>query len=108
MTAFATDTYVPSRPVNRQHQRFIEMAVEARREDVAAFAVAMTAAVQAALDTHMPRPTVVDLAAGALDAISDLVGVMRRDLDDANLDPDSAEVDVTELLDLLNSAKGGR
>lgn len=85
-------------------RRFTADAVHFRRDEVVRFLAAGMAFIHAGKFSDIPSDYLDDFARGLSDAVSNAVGGMRKDLDNAGLDPDAANVDVVELDALI----GGR
>ena len=87
-------------------QRFALMAVDERRRDAGAFLAAIEIAIQTGIAAHADRAFLHDTATGALDAISNLMGGMLKDLDDQHLAHDLLlPLDVSELQALVEKCK---
>lgn len=76
-------------------------AVEGRKAEVNLFLDHTVRAVYGGRFGGIDPASLLDMAQGARDAISNIVAGMRRDLDDAGSDPDSATVDTSELDGLI-------
>jgi len=72
-------------------------AVEARREDAIAFLSDGESMLQQGLYAGADKVRLADMAGFLRDCVSDLVGGMRKDLDDAGLHDEPAEIDMAEL-----------
>lgn len=78
-------------------RRFTADAVHFRREEVIRFLAAGMDFIQKGQFAGISSDYLDDFAKGLSDAVSDAVGAIRKDLDNASLDPDAADVDVSEL-----------
>ena len=83
-----------SRSNGRMHAR---MAVAGRKDDAQRFLVLMLNALEAGIEAGADKDFLSDTAKGAHDAISNLVGGMRRDLDNEGCDERDADIDMAEL-----------
>ncbi len=78
-------------------------AVRFRRAEVRAFLTAGLDFVCRGQMAGISSDYLHDFARGLSDAVSDAVGGMRKDLDEAGSDPDAADIDVSELNALIGS-----
>lgn len=85
-------------------RRFTADAVHFRRDEVVRFLAAGLDFIQKGQFAGIPSDYLDDFAKGLSDTVSDAVGSMRRDLDNANLDPDAADVDVSDLDAVIGGA----
>ncbi len=88
---------------SRNHKAFVREAVRGRREDARKFLAAGLAFLRAGSEAGVSKDYLSDQAKGLHDAVSDLVGGLRKDLDNERLDPDAGDIDLTE----LNAILGG-
>jgi hypothetical protein len=87
----------------RKDQRFVAMSVRERKADTAQFLDAGLRAIRAGIDARADRVRLQDMAGFLHDAVANLVGGMRRDLDDAYLPPEDADIDMGELDQLITT-----
>ena len=85
------------RAYTRRDQRFVDLAVRERRQDAVEFLDAGLRFLRSGLDAKADRAFLIDTAKGLHDAVSNLVGGMRKDLDDAYLPTEGADIDLSEL-----------
>ena len=83
------------------NRRFVALAVQGRRQQTARFLQYGEWAVEAGMDVGADPALMADIAGHLHTAVTNLVADMRRDLDDAGLEPDDAEIDMTNLSILL-------
>ena len=76
---------------------FCRGGVQARKQDAQRFLAAGLDFLQKGIDADADRAFLLDTATGLHDALSNLVGHMRRDLDNNGIDPDRAAIDRSEL-----------
>ena len=93
---------------NAISRRFVENAVEYRRDDLMRFLTAGEAFIVAGQDALVNSDYLVDFAKGLYDTISNAVGMMRIDLDGCGADPSDAVIDVTELTALILELEAGK
>ena len=87
-------------------QRFALMAVDERREDAAHFLFNMEIVIASGITLGIDKNFLHDTATGALDAISNLMSGMLKDLDDQRLASDLLlPLDVSELQALVEKCK---
>jgi glycerol-3-phosphate cytidylyltransferase-like family protein len=85
------------RAYTRADQRFVRDAVRGRKEDAVKVLVYGVCFVVAGIEAGADRDFLTDTAKGLHDAVSKLVAGMRKDLDDAYLPPEDADIDMGEL-----------
>ncbi len=88
---------------NAMARQTVREAVRFRRQEVAAFLATGLDFVSKGRSAGISADYLHDFARGLYDAVSDAVGGMRRDLDEAGADPDAADIDVSELNALIGS-----
>lgn len=82
---------------------YTSMAVAGRKDDAQRFLVLMLNALDAGVEANADKAFLYDTARGLHDAISNLVGGMQRELDAECLDGSEAEIDLTELNQLITT-----
>lgn len=93
---------------NAISRRFVENAVEYRRDDLMRFLTAGEAFITAGQDADVGRDYLIDFARGLYDTVGNAVGMMRIDLDGCGADPSDADIDVTELTALILELEAGK
>ena len=99
------DTFYPTPRVEAPYRSggsianrsFVAEAIKGRRCEALQLADEGVRFLQHGLEAGVCKLFLADTAKGLHDQISDLVGIMRRDLDRENLPTDGAEVDLSEL-----------
>ncbi len=86
---------------NTMARETVREAIRFRRDAVSRFLAAGMDHISQGLSAGISTDYLDDFAKGLHDAVSDAVGGMRRDLDEAGCDPDAAEVDTAELDKML-------
>jgi hypothetical protein len=86
---------------NKIARRFVENAVEFRRDDMIRFLTAGEAFITAGQDALVNSDYLLDFAKGLYDTVGNAVGMMRIDLRGCDGDPSEADIDVTELTALI-------
>jgi hypothetical protein len=83
------------------NRRFVALAMQGRHQEVARFLQYGEWAVEAGMDVGADPALMADIAGHLHTTVTNLVAAMRRDLDDAGLEPDDAEINMTYLSVLL-------
>ena len=96
-------TRLQLRSANAIARGFTRDAVDFRRDEVVRFLAAGMDFIAKGQLAGIPSDYLDDFARGLKDEVSNAVGDMRRDLDNAGADPDAADVDVSELDVLLKA-----
>ena len=82
---------------SRASRRFVQVVVDGRLTDARRMLAHGLTFLQSAKEAGVSKDYLIDTANGLQDAVSDLIGLCRRDLDNAGIDPDTARIDLTEL-----------
>lgn len=85
------------RSANSLARDMVECTVHARRDDARHFLSTMEHGIQQGIDANVPSDFLLDVARGLRDAISNIVGGLKRDLDNAALVASSADIDTADL-----------
>lgn len=93
---------------NASRRAFVSMAVSGRREDAQRFLSVGLEMLGKGSECGADRLYLIDVAKGLHDAVSNLDGQMRRDLDDVGLIHEHRPIDLAELSQSITTLECGR